>query len=171
MSRSMFEAKLKNAYKPKVKHTILDLGHAMGFRMPRSMFEAKLKKAYKTLRRHIILDLGHALLTHHEAQRIHKPHECHLDGSWEHLGASCGPSGNNLGVFWGPSQGLSNTFNLSRSNHKSSSFNLAWRNARSRLNNRHTAHREPSHSEMRPAAKVKIIPKKTKEYTYDMPWA
>ena len=102
MSRSMFEAKLKKAYKTMIKHTVLDFGHAMGFKVSRSMFEAKLKNAYKTLVKRIILDLGHALLTHHGAQRIHKPHECHLESSWEHLGASCGPSGSHLG----PSDGL-----------------------------------------------------------------
>ena len=53
------------------------------------MFEVNLKKGYKTCVKHTILNLGHALLTHHEAPRIHKPHECHLEGSWEHLGASC----------------------------------------------------------------------------------
>ena len=81
------------------------------------MFEAKLKKAYKTCVKHTIIDLGHALLTHHEAPRIHKPHECHLEGFWEHLGASCGPSGSHLGqsgghlgVLWGPSLGLMGTF-------------------------------------------------------------
>ena len=61
----------------------------MGFRMSRSMFEGKLNKAYKTIVKHTILDLGHALLTYHEAPRIHKPHEVHLEGSWEPLGASC----------------------------------------------------------------------------------
>ena len=64
------------------------------------MFEGKLKKAYKTCVKHTILNLGHALLTHHEAPRIHKPHECHPEGSWEHLGASCGPSGSHLEVLW-----------------------------------------------------------------------
>ena len=39
-------------------------------------------------------------LTHHEAPRMHKPHECHLEGSREHLGASCGPPGSHLGVLW-----------------------------------------------------------------------
>ena len=65
------------------------------------MFEGKLKKAYKTCVKHTILDLVQDLLTHHEAPRIHKPHECHLEGSWEHLGASCGPSGSNLGILLG----------------------------------------------------------------------
>ena len=69
------------------------------------MFEAKLKQTYKTCVKHTILDLGHALLTHHEAPRIHKPHECHLEGSWDHLGASCGPSGSHLEAIWGPSWG------------------------------------------------------------------
>ena len=101
MSRSMFEAKLTKAYKTNVKRRILDLGHDMGFRVPRLMFEAKLKKEYKTLVTHIILDLGHALLTHHEAPRIHKPHECHLEGSWAHPWAPCGPSGSHLGVLFG----------------------------------------------------------------------
>ena len=39
-------------------------------------------------------------LTHHEAPRMHKPHECHLEGSREHFGASCGPPGSHLGVLW-----------------------------------------------------------------------
>ena len=65
----------------------------------------KLKKAYKTFVKHTILYLGHALLTHHEAPRIHKLHECHLDGSWDHLGASCCPPGSHLGAIWGPSGG------------------------------------------------------------------
>ena len=51
------------------------------------MFEGKLKKAYQTYVKHTICDLGHALLTHHEATRIHKPHECHLEGSWQHIRA------------------------------------------------------------------------------------
>ena len=68
--------------------------------MSRSVFDGKLKKAYKTRVKHTILDLGHALLTHHEATRIHKPHQCHPEGSREHLGASCGPSGNHLEVLW-----------------------------------------------------------------------
>ena len=68
--------------------------------MSRSVFEGKLKKAYKTCVKHTILDLGHALLTHHEATRIHKPHQCHPEGSREHLGASFGPSGNHLEVLW-----------------------------------------------------------------------
>ena len=67
--------------------------------MPRSMFEGKLKKAYKTSVKHTICDLGRALLTHHEAPRIHKPHEGHPEGSEDHLGASCGPSGSHLGVL------------------------------------------------------------------------
>ena len=67
--------------------------------MSMSMFEGKLKKTYKTCVKHTICDLGHALLTHPEAPRIHKPHECHLEGSWEHLGASCWPSGSHLGVL------------------------------------------------------------------------
>ena len=73
----------------------------MGIRVSMPMFEAKLTKAYKTFVKHTILDLGHALLTHHEAPRIHKPHECHLESSREHLGASCGPSGSHLGAIWG----------------------------------------------------------------------
>ena len=68
--------------------------------MSKSVFEGKLKKAYKTNVKHTILDLGHALLTHHEATRIHKPHQCHPEGSREHLGASFGPSGNHLEVLW-----------------------------------------------------------------------
>ena len=60
----------------------------------------KLKKAYKTVVKHTIIDFVQALLTHHEAPRIHKPHECHLEGSWEHLGASCGLPGAHLGVLW-----------------------------------------------------------------------
>ena len=100
----------------------------MGFTVSRSMFEVKLTKAYKTNVKHTILDLGHALLTHHEATRIHKPHQCHPEGSREHLGASFGPSGNHLevlwelldtswelsgshlGVLWGLSRGLMGTF-------------------------------------------------------------
>ena len=73
----------------------------MGFGVSRSMFEGKLKKAYKTCVKHTICDLGHALLTHHEAPRIHKPHKRHLEGSGEHLGASCWPSGSHLGVLLG----------------------------------------------------------------------
>ena len=124
----------------------------MGFRVSRSMLTGQLNKHYKTSVKPTIRDLGHALLTHQEVQRMHKPHECHLEGSWEHLGASCGPSGGHLGaILWscGAPRGLhgtfldlqkhikeeqSNTFNLSRFNHKSPSFDLAWRNARSRLN-------------------------------------
>ena len=68
--------------------------------MSRSVFEGKLTKPYKTCVKHTILDLGHALLTHHEATRIHKPHQCHPEGSREHLGASFGPSGNHLEVLW-----------------------------------------------------------------------
>ena len=49
--------------------------------------------------KHTILDLGQALLTHLEAPRIHEPHEGHPESSWEHLGASCGPSGSHLGVL------------------------------------------------------------------------
>ena len=50
-------------YKTLLKHTVLDLGHAMGFKVSRLMFEAKFKKkAYKTLVKHNILDLGHALV-------------------------------------------------------------------------------------------------------------
>ena len=64
------------------------------------MFEGKLNKAYKTSVKHTIIDLGQALLTHHEAPRIHKPHECHPDSSWERRGASCGLSGIHLGVLW-----------------------------------------------------------------------
>ena len=67
--------------------------------MSRSVFEGKLKKTYKTSVKHTILDLGHALLTHLEAPRIHEPHEGHPEGSWEHLGASCGPSGSHLKVL------------------------------------------------------------------------
>ena len=43
----MFEAKLKKANKTQVKLVILDLGHAMGFKVSRLMFEAKLKKNIK----------------------------------------------------------------------------------------------------------------------------
>ena len=64
------------------------------------MFKGKLKKAYQTYVKHTILDLVQALLTHNEAPRIHKPHECHLEGSWERLGASCGPPGSHLVVLW-----------------------------------------------------------------------
>ena len=71
----------------------------MTFRVSRLTFEGLLKKAYKTCVKHTILDLGHALLTHLEAPRIHKLHEGHPEGSWEHLGASCGPSGSHLGVL------------------------------------------------------------------------
>ena len=74
------------------------------------MFEVKLKKPYKTCVKHTILNLGHALLTHHEAPRIHKPHKCHLEGSWEHLGASCGPSGGHLGAILGSCGGLPGAF-------------------------------------------------------------
>ena len=70
------------------------------FRVSRLPFEGLLKKAYKTCVKHTILDLGHALLTHLEAPRIHKLHEGHPEGSWEHLGASCGPSGNHLWSSW-----------------------------------------------------------------------
>ena len=45
------------------------------------------------MKKHIIRALAHDLLNHNEAPRMHKPHECHLEGSWEHLGASCGLSG------------------------------------------------------------------------------
>ena len=58
------------------------------------------KQAYETNVNHIIRDVKHALLTHHEAPRMHKPHECHLEGSREHFGASCGPPGSHLGVLW-----------------------------------------------------------------------
>ena len=67
------------------------------------MFEGKLKKRYKTYVKHTICNLGHALLTYHEAPRVHKPHECHLDGSWKHLAASCSPSGSHLGISLGHS--------------------------------------------------------------------
>ena len=87
------------------------------------MFEVKLKKPYKTCVKHTILNLGYALLNHREAPRTHKPHECHLEGPWGHLGASCGPSGGHLS----PSE-------LTMLNNNSSSFSLARRNARSRLN-------------------------------------
>ena len=60
----------------------------------------KLKKAYKTSVKHTILNLGYALLSHHDAPKIHKPHERHLEGSREHLGASCGPPWSHLGVLW-----------------------------------------------------------------------
>ena len=70
------------------------------------MFEGKLKTTYKTNVKHTILDLGQALLTHHEAPRIHKPYECHLEGSWEHLGASCWLPGSHLGVLWELPRGL-----------------------------------------------------------------
>ena len=99
MSRSMFEAQLKKASKTILKHTILDLGHAMEFKVSMSMFEAKLKTAHKTLVKHMLFDLGHALLTHHEAQRIHTTHGYHLEGSGEKLGASCGQSGSHLGTI------------------------------------------------------------------------
>ena len=81
------------------------------------MFEVKLKKPYKTCVKHTILNLGYALLNHREAPRTHKPHECHLEGPWGHLGASCGPSGGHLnpseghqGVLWGPSRGFMGDF-------------------------------------------------------------
>ena len=67
--------------------------------MSKLMFDGLLKKAYKTCVKHIILDLGHVPLTHPEAPRVHKLHEGHPEGSWEHLGASCGPSGSHLGVL------------------------------------------------------------------------
>ena len=60
----------------------------------------QFKNAYTTSVKHTNLDFVEALLTLHEAPRIYKPHECHLEGSWEHLGASCGPSGSHLGVLW-----------------------------------------------------------------------
>ena len=63
------------------------------------MFEGLLNKTYKTCVKQTILDLGHALLTHLEAPRIHKPHEGQPEGSEEHLGASGGPFGSNLGVL------------------------------------------------------------------------
>ena len=66
--------------------------------MSRSTFEGKLEKTNKTCLKLSILDLGHALLTHHEAPRIHKSHECHLEGSWEHLGA---PHIDHMGAIWG----------------------------------------------------------------------
>lgn len=84
--------------------------------------------------------------THHDAPRMHKQPTCHLEGSWEHLGASYGLSGALYGLVgpprpscmgaFGPS-GKSNQTTLSPlhdSNHTSFSFNLAWRHARSRLN-------------------------------------
>ena len=67
------------------------------------MFEGELKQTYKPNVKHTFFNLAHAMLNHHEAPRIHKPHECHLEGSWEHFGASCGPSGSYLGAIWGPS--------------------------------------------------------------------
>ena len=85
--------------------------------MPRLLFEVNFKKAYKTYVKHTILNLVYALLNHHEAPRTHKPHECHLEGPWGHLGASCGPSGGHLslsgghqGVLWGPSRGFMGAF-------------------------------------------------------------
>ena len=68
--------------------------------MSRTKFEAKCVKTDKTSVKQPILDLGHALLTRHATPRMHKPHECHLEGSWGHLGASCGPYGSHLGVLW-----------------------------------------------------------------------
>ena len=70
----------------------------IGFKVSRLMFEVKLEKPYKTCVKHTILNLGHALITRYEAPRMHKPHECHLEGSGEHLGASCGPPGSHLVV-------------------------------------------------------------------------
>ena len=61
----------------------------MVFKVSKLMFEGQLKKAYKTSVKHTIIDLGHALLIHHEALRIHKPNACHLECSWDHLGATC----------------------------------------------------------------------------------
>ena len=69
--------------------------------MSKSMFEGKLTQTYNTSVKYTILDLGHALLTHHEATRIHKPHQCHPEGSREHLGASFGPSVKHLEALWG----------------------------------------------------------------------
>ena len=37
---------------------------------------------------------------------MHELHECHLEGSGEHLGASCGPSGGNLNAIWRSCGGL-----------------------------------------------------------------
>ena len=120
----------------------------MGFRMSRSMLEGTLKQAYHTCVKHTSLDLGHALLTHHEAPRIHSrvsPGGL-LGTSWGLTWAIWEQSGGPVGAFSGPHGNLleiqkhvweeqsNNTFNLSRFHHKSLSFNLAWRNARSRLN-------------------------------------
>ena len=44
LPRSMLETKLQKVYKTLLKHTVLDLGHAMGFKVSRLMFEAKFKK-------------------------------------------------------------------------------------------------------------------------------
>ena len=61
------------------------------------MFEGKLKQTAKTIVKHTILNVGHALLTHHEAPRTHKLHECDMEGSSEQLGVSCETSGCHLG--------------------------------------------------------------------------
>ena len=72
----------------------------MRFRLPRSMLTGQLKTQYKTSVKRTIRDLGHSLLTHHGAPRMHKPHECHLEGSWKHLGASSEPPASYLGLLW-----------------------------------------------------------------------
>ena len=36
---------------------------------------------------------GVLCFAHHETPRMHKQPTCHLEGYWEHLGASCGLSG------------------------------------------------------------------------------
>ena len=159
----MFQGKLNKANKTCVKPTFWRC----------EILNVKVsvwREAQKSLQnrvKHTILDLGHALLTYNEATRIHKPHECHPEGSREHLRVSFGTSGNHLEILW---ELLDNSRKLSWShlgvlwelsgdswepssfkktcfgrtihqhpqpsqfNHKTSSFSLAWRNARSRLN-------------------------------------
>ena len=74
----------------------------MGFRVSTSMLTSHFKQHCKTSVKPTILDLRHAPLTHRDAPRMHKTYEPHLEGSWVHLGASCWPSWNHLGVMWAP---------------------------------------------------------------------
>jgi len=67
------------------------------------MSEGKLHKMCKTYARSTIRDLGHALQTHHDAPRMHKPHQCHLKAPGRTLGPHVGiwdPYGGLVGASW-----------------------------------------------------------------------
>ena len=58
------------------------------------------QKHYKTSVKSTIRDLGRALLDPPRGAKNAQAHECHLEGSREHLGASCGPPGSHLWILW-----------------------------------------------------------------------